>query len=75
MRATEQGHLFGSVGPEQVAQILVESGFDMIRPSSVNMPRHVEEVGDNELEIMLHPEVVVKITLRVAPLEENAGEE
>ena len=75
MRATEQGHLFGSVGPEQVAQVLAESGFDMIRPSSVNMPRHVEQVGDSELEIMLHPEVIVNITLRVAPLEQDVGEE
>ena len=75
MRATEEGHLFGSVGPEQVAQVLVESGFEAIRLSNVNMPRHVEEVGDSELEIMLHPEVRVNITLRVAALGEDEGED
>ncbi len=70
-RATERGHLFGSVGPEQVAQSLVESGFEAIRPANVNMARHIEELGDSEVEIMLHPEVRVKITLRIARLEEE----
>jgi len=75
MRATEEGHLFGSVGPEQVAGVMAESGFDAIRPSNVNMPAHVEQVGDSEVEIMLHPEVRVSITLRVAPLGESEGED
>lgn len=75
MRATEQGHLFGSVGPEHVAQTLLESGFEAIRASNVNMPIHIEEVGDYELEIMLHPEVRTNITLRVASLSEKEGED
>ena len=76
MRATDTGHLFGSVGPEQVAEALVVSGFEMIRSTNVNMARHVEEVGDYEVEIMLHPEVRVNITLRVAQQpEEEEGEQ
>lgn len=76
MRATDRGHLFGSVGPEQVAETLVASGFEMIRPTNVNMVSHVEELGDCEVEIMLHPEVRVNITLRVAPkAEEEVNEQ
>ena len=75
MRATGTGHLFGSVGPEQVAQSLVESGFDTIRPSNVNMPTHIEELGDFDVEIMLHPEVRANILLRVAQLSEEEAEE
>jgi len=67
-RATETGHLFGSVGPEQVAQVLVDSGFETIRSSSIILPGHIEEVGDYEVEVMLHPELRVKISLRVVPL-------
>jgi large subunit ribosomal protein L9 len=66
-RATETGHLFGSVGPEQVAQALVQSGFESIRQSNVVLPQHIEQVGDYDVEIMLHPEVRANIKLRVAP--------
>ncbi len=70
-RATEQGHLFGSVGAENIATELVDSGFDGIRPSNISLARPIEEVGDYEVEVMLHPEVRVTITVRVAPLEEE----
>ena len=75
VRATETGHLFGSVGPEQVAQALVESGFEGVRPASVDMPQHIEELGDYEVELMLHPEARVGITVRVAPPGEEETEE
>ncbi len=71
VRATEEGHLYGSVGPEEVVEALAESGFETIRPANIVMPLHFEEVGDYELEVMLHPELAVHITLRVAPLEEE----
>ena len=70
-RATEKGHLFGSVGPEQIAQNLVESGFEGIRASNVNLARPIEELGDLEVEVMLHPDVRVAITVRVAAEEQE----
>ena len=72
-RATEAGHLFGSVGPEQIAHALVESGFEAVRPANVNMAEHFEQVGDHQVELILHPEVRVTITVRVAPLGEQEG--
>ncbi len=65
-RATEKGHLFGSVGAQQIAEQLVESGFEAIRPPNVSLERPIEEVGDYEVEIMLHPEVRAHILVRVA---------
>jgi large subunit ribosomal protein L9 len=73
-RATEEGHLYGSVGAEQVAETLVRSGFETIRPANIVMSQHLEQVGDCELEVMLHPEVRVRIMVRVAPLEEEQSE-
>ncbi len=73
-RATEKGHLFGSVGAQQIADQLVESGFEGVRPSSVNLTRPIEELGDYEVEIMLHPEVRVMITVRVAEADEEQEE-
>jgi len=75
LRATEEGHLFGSVGPTQIAEVLAESGFERVRAASVNLERHLEEVGDYQVEVMLHPEVRVNITVRIAALEEEQPEE
>jgi large subunit ribosomal protein L9 len=65
-RATEKGHLFGSVGAQQIADQLVESGFEGMRAANVNLDRPIEEVGDYKVEVMLHPEVRATITVRVA---------
>ncbi|MFO7957366.1 MAG: 50S ribosomal protein L9 [Candidatus Brocadiia bacterium] len=70
-RATEQGHLFGSVGADQIAAELVDSGFEGIRPSNISLPRPIEQTGDYEVEVMLHPEVRLTITVRVAQEEEE----
>ncbi len=69
-RATEEGHLFGSVNARQIAQRLTESGFEGIRSTSVELPEPIEELGDYQIELMLHPEVRVSITVRVAAEEE-----
>jgi len=74
-RATETGHLFGSVGPEQIAEALAESGFEDIRPSSILMTGHFEQTGDYDVEAMLHPEVRVHFTVRIAPPGEQEGEQ
>lgn len=71
VRATEQGHLFGSVGPQQIADELVRSGFEGIRPSNINLARPVAEVGDYEVEVMLHPQVRANILVRVAAEQEE----
>ncbi len=65
-RVTGEGHLFGSVGVQQVADHLVADGFEGIRSSNISLDRPVQEVGDYEVEVMLHPEVRAHILLRVA---------
>jgi large subunit ribosomal protein L9 len=74
VRATAAGHLFGSVGGQQVAEHLLQSGFEGIRAANIALSGHIEEVGDYEVEVMLHPEVRTTILVRVAP-EEKEGEE
>jgi large subunit ribosomal protein L9 len=65
-KATEAGHLFGSVGQQQIADQLVASGFEGVRAASISLDRPIEEVGDYDIEVMLHPEVRTKILVRVA---------
>jgi len=70
-RATEKGHLFGSVGPQQVAQQLVESGFEGLRAANISLEPPIDQVGDYEVEVMLHPQVRARILVRVAREEEE----
>ncbi len=70
-RATEKGHLFGSVGPQDIATQLAESGFEGIRSSAIGLETPIEELGDYEVEVMLHPEVRATITVRVAQEQEE----
>ncbi len=69
-RATDTGHLFGSVTAEIIAGILEESGFEGIRPASILLDGPIENVGDYPVEVMLLPEVRVPITVRVTAVEE-----
>jgi len=71
-RATEKGHLFGSVGPQQIADHLVANGFEGMRAANVELIRPIEEVGDYEVSIMLHPEVRTSIMVRVVSEEDQA---
>ena len=75
VRATERGHLFGSVTAEHIAETLAESGFEGVRASNVGLISHIEEIGDYDVEVMLHPEVRVNIKVRVAPEAEEEEEE
>ena len=70
-RATGKGHLFGSVGPAQIVEHLAQSGFEGIRPSAVSLERPIQELGDYEVEIMLHPDVRAHILVRIAKEEEE----
>jgi len=73
-RATDKGHLFGSVGPQQIADQLVQSGFEGIRSTSISLERLIDQVGDYEVEVMLHPEVRARILVRIAREEEEEEE-
>jgi large subunit ribosomal protein L9 len=70
-RTTDKGHLFGSVGPQQIVEHLAQSGFEGIRATAVSLDKPIQEVGDYDVEIMLHPTVRATILLRVAREEEE----
>ncbi|MDR1853361.1 MAG: 50S ribosomal protein L9 [Azoarcus sp.] len=64
-KAGMDGRLFGSVSNIDVADALVAQGFDIER-GSIRMPDgHLKEVGDKQIDIALHADVVVPITVSV----------
>ena len=67
MRVAEGGRLYGSVGPVEVSNELAKQGIE-IHKSEVRMPHGViREVGEYEVQIHIHAEVMRTITEFVQP--------
>ncbi len=65
VKAGEEGKLFGSVGAREIADALVQAGFEAKR-SEVQLPDGpLKEVGDHEVILSLHPEVSVKTIVSI----------
>ena len=67
-KAGEEGRLFGSVGPADVAQALEEAGHEIAR-QQVRMPGGdtVRQVGEYAVTIRVHADVEAVIRLKVEP--------
>ncbi len=64
-KASMDGRLFGSVSNIDIADALAAQGFEIER-SAIRMPDgHLKQVGDTKIEIALHADVVVPITISV----------
>ncbi len=65
-RMAEAGRLFGSVSQADIADALAEQGFEVERGMILLPEGPIKEVGDHEVRLRLHPDVVVTITVSVA---------
>ena len=63
-RAGEEGKLFGSVGAADVAAAITATGTEVER-SEVRIAESIRQVGEYTIDVQLHAEVVVSITLDV----------
>lgn len=70
-QAGENGQLFGSVAARDVAEAATESGTKVGR-SQVLLNTPIKTIGVHEVEIRLHPEVTVTVTMNVARSEDEA---
>jgi large subunit ribosomal protein L9 len=56
--------MFGSVSENDIVQALKLQEIDISR-SAVQMERHVKELGEHNVDIRLHKDVVAKLTFVV----------
>ncbi|MDR1463388.1 MAG: 50S ribosomal protein L9 [Azoarcus sp.] len=64
-KAGMDGRLFGSVSNIDVAEALAAQGFEVER-AAIRMPDgHLKQVGDVQIDIALHADVVVPITVSI----------
>lgn len=69
--ASDAGSLYGSVTPRDAAEVATDAGFSVDR-KQVALIAPIKELGLHNVEVKLHPEVSVEITLNVARSEEEA---
>ena len=63
-RAGEEGKLFGSVTSAEIGRGVVEKGFEIDR-RKVLLDMPLKQLGEHEVKIRLHPEVVAGITVEI----------
>jgi large subunit ribosomal protein L9 len=69
MKAGEAGHLYGSVGPRQIAEMLAELGHP-VEEKHVQLDPPLKDVGEYDVSIALHPEVQVPVKVVIVAEEE-----
>lgn len=72
-QASEAGQLFGSVAARDIAEAVNAAGKVEITRSMVNVNQNFKFLGLFPVEVSLHPEVKVSITINIARNEEEAG--
>lgn len=70
-QASDGGNLYGSVTTRDAADVATAEGFTIDR-KQVLITTPIKELGLHEVEVHLHPEVMVTIALNVARSEEEA---
>jgi large subunit ribosomal protein L9 len=69
-RATEEGHLFGSVTEKDVHAALVAAGWNDLTIRQVRMMNgHIKEGGVEEVELHLYGEITAKVAVTVIPVD------
>ena len=64
--AQESGALFGSVGIAEILESIHEKGLDFVKRSSIILSTGpIKEVGEFEVNVELHPEIVKSISIEV----------
>ena len=71
-RATEEGHLFGSVTPRDVAVHLSQEGFE-VDPKSIVLEKPIKELGIYKVKIEFHPEISTEVKVWVVKGDEESA--
>ncbi len=71
-KAGEEGKLFGSVGTADIAAAVTESGVELSK-HEIRLPEGpIRSLGELELDVQLHADVIVTIKVNVVAEEEDS---
>jgi large subunit ribosomal protein L9 len=66
VKAGDEGKLFGSVGPRDIAVAITEKGFKVAK-SEINLPNAIRMIGEYDIEIQFHTDVRGVVKVNVMP--------
>jgi len=69
-KASEEGHLYGSVNSQMIVEALQRENFD-VDPRWVQLEKPIKELGVYEISLRLHPEIDAVTKLWVVEAEEE----
>ena len=64
-KAKDNGELYGSVKPKEIAKAIHQLDKIEIKPSQIDLGKEIYKIGSYEAKINLHPEVLAKILIEV----------
>ena len=70
-QAGDQGQLYGSVSPRDIADVITAGGFTIAR-TQVPLDKAIKSIGLYPIAVILHPEVRVTVTINVARTNDEA---
>ena len=70
-RAKENGELYGSIKPREIAKTIESLDKIEIKPSQFDLDKEINKIGLHEVKINLHAEVLATIHIEVAKQEEK----
>lgn len=66
-KSGDEGRLFGSVGTHNIAEAITAAGI-VIEKQQIRLPHGaIRHIGDYPIDINLHSDVVVTLTIKIAP--------
>ena len=71
-QAGETGHLYGSVTTRDLAEIMESDGFSVTR-SQIALQHPIKTIGMHEVQIDLHADVSVSVTVNIARSDDEAA--
>lgn len=71
-QASESGQLFGSVNSRDIAKAVADATKEDITRNMVDLNQNVKTIGLIAVEVVLHPEVKVEVTVNIARSPEEA---
>jgi len=70
-QAGDRGQLYGSVSPRDIADVITAGGFSVNRTQAA-LDKPIKDIGRTPVNIILHPEVRVKVDIVIARTEDEA---
>lgn len=72
-RANAEGHLYGSIGPAQIAAAMSETGV-FVEPAEVQLPEPIRQLDKYDVTLELAEDITAVIHVWVVPVHEGSEE-